>query len=113
MGCGPTTAKSLNNLYNLYKLLNSSNVPEQAKNGIMGAGKNPQRNLTYNWKITAGEYNGYVKEHKNKPKQNNNVTKFPAPEQKDDQQIAAAWWEKPAGNRIDYNLYCCNSGSCC
>jgi hypothetical protein len=37
------------------------------------------------------------RKHKNKPKQNNNVTKFPAPEQKDDQQIAAAWWEKPAG----------------
>lgn len=28
----------------------------------MGAGKNPQRNSTYNWQITAGEYNGYVKE---------------------------------------------------
>ena len=63
VGCGPTTAKSLNNLY---KLLNSSNVPEQAKNGIMGAGKSPQRNSTYNWQITAGEYNGYVKEAQEK-----------------------------------------------
>lgn len=37
------------------------------------------------------------KNNKNKPKQNNNINKFPEPEQKDDQQIAAAWWEKPAG----------------
>ncbi len=63
VGCGAKTAKCLNNLY---KLLYSSNVPEQAKNGIMWAGKSPQRNSTYNWQIIAGEYNGYVKEAQEK-----------------------------------------------
>lgn len=43
-----------------YKLLNNSNVPEQAKNGIMG--KSKENNSTYNWDIKAGVYNAYVKE---------------------------------------------------
>ncbi|WP_242656513.1 eCIS core domain-containing protein [Ruminiclostridium hungatei] len=59
VGCGPGTAKSLNSAY---KLLNNSNVPEQAKNGIMGIGKSPENNSTYNWDIKAGVYNAYVKE---------------------------------------------------
>ena len=59
VGCGPSTAKSLNTAY---KLLNNSYVPEQAKNGIMGMGKSPENNSAYNWDIKAGVYNAYVKE---------------------------------------------------
>jgi len=59
VGCGPGTARSLNSAY---KLLNNSNVPEQAKNGIMGMGKSKENNSTYNWDIKAGVYNAYVKE---------------------------------------------------
>jgi len=59
VGCEPGTAKSLNSAY---KLLNNSNVPEQAKNGIMGMGKIKENNSTYNWDIKAGVYNAYVKE---------------------------------------------------
>lgn len=59
MGCGPRTAESLDSLY---KLLNNSSVPEQAKSSIMGIGKNKEANTAYDWDIKAGQYNGYVKE---------------------------------------------------
>lgn len=59
VGCGPKTAQSLNRLY---KFLNTSYVPEQAKNGTMLAGKNEDVNAAYTWQIQAGKYNGYVKE---------------------------------------------------
>lgn len=59
VGCGPKTAQCLNNLY---KLLNNSYVPEQAKNGTMMAGKNEDVNAAYTWQIQAGKYNGHVKE---------------------------------------------------
>ena len=59
VGCGPSTAGSLNSVY---KLLNNSNVPEQAKSSIMEIGKNKETNVAYDWDIKAGQYNGYVKE---------------------------------------------------
>ena len=59
VGCGPSTARSLDSLY---KLLNNSNVPEQAKSSIMEIGKNKETNAAYDWDIKAGQYNGYVKE---------------------------------------------------
>ena len=59
VGCGPRTAESLDSLY---KLLNNSSVPEQAKSSIMGIGKNKEANAAYDWDIKAGQYNGYVKE---------------------------------------------------
>lgn len=59
VGCGPSTARSLDSLY---KLLNNSNVPEQAKSSIMEIGKNKEANAAYDWDIKAGRYNGYVKE---------------------------------------------------
>lgn len=59
VGCGPSTARSLDSLY---KLLNNSNVPEQAKSSIMEIGKNKETNAAYDWDIKAGRYNGYVKE---------------------------------------------------
>lgn len=62
-GCGPRTAESLSYLY---KTLNSSSVPEQAKNGIMGVGKRDANNAAYSWDIEAGKYNGYIKETQEK-----------------------------------------------
>ncbi|MDF2987231.1 MAG: hypothetical protein K0R50_2741 [Eubacterium sp.] len=59
VGCGPRTAGSLDSLY---KLLNNSNVPEQAKSSIIEIGKNKKTNAAYDWDIKAGQYNGYVKE---------------------------------------------------
>ena len=44
VGCGPSTARSLDSLY---KLLNNSDAPEQAKSGIMGIGKNKEANAAY------------------------------------------------------------------
>ena len=44
VGCGPSTARSLDSLY---KLLNNSNAPEQVKSGIMGIGKNKEANAAY------------------------------------------------------------------
>lgn len=59
VGCGPSTAKSLNNVY---KLLNNQFVPYDAKKEIMGQGKREESNAAYNWDIKAGVFNGYVKE---------------------------------------------------
>ncbi len=59
VGCGPSTAKSLNNVY---KLLNNQFVPYDAKKDIMGQGKREENNAAYNWDIKAGVFNGYVKE---------------------------------------------------
>ena len=59
VGCGPSTARGLNSAY---KLINSSNVPEVAKKGIMGVGKTKDGNSAYSWDIQTGVYNAYVKE---------------------------------------------------
>ncbi len=59
VGCGPSTAKSLNNVY---KLLNNQFVLHDAKKDIMGQGKREESNAAYNWDIKAGVFNGYVKE---------------------------------------------------
>ncbi len=59
VGCGPSTAKSLNSAY---KLINNSNVPEYTKKGIINVGNSSERNPAYSWDIQAGVFNAYVKE---------------------------------------------------
>ncbi len=57
VGCGPSTARGLDSLY---KLLNNSNAPEQAKSGTMETGKSKGTSAAYDWDIKAGQYNGYA-----------------------------------------------------
>ncbi len=59
VGCGPSTARSLNSAF---KLINSSNVPEYAEKGIINVGNTSDRNPAYSWDIQAGVFNAYVKE---------------------------------------------------
>ncbi len=57
VGCGPKTAKSLNNFY---KLLNRNDVPDYAKNSMKAIGQSDTHNSAYNWKIKEGVYNANV-----------------------------------------------------
>ena len=57
VGCGPSTAKSLNSAY---KYINNPNIPNDAIKGIIRVAQNG--NPAYSWDIQAGVFNAYVKE---------------------------------------------------